>query len=429
MFSICIFIINLFTLLILNSIYGLNTQDYTTLLVIIVIVIQGLGIFLDMHTRDRVFKNYGGQLLIAYALRIALIIIDLYYKEYISLPNSGADSVVYYDNAVYFATTGQILRNTLFARIMGYIFMGVGTNQLLGQYIISFFSMIAIYFFARILLLFDIDKEYGSRLMYMMAILPNFAIQSSLFLREIPIAMFTSISVYCFLYWMKKNNYITLILSFVFIMLGSALHAGVASLCGGYVLTLFLYSTKYKKYVFNVPGLIFSIIFTVAFLFLFSNYSDTFFSKINGIDSIEDISDNMERGSSSYAKYVGSSKTPANFVIFTIPRMLYFIFSPFPWQWRNATDAFSFAFSSMYYMMAYVFIFKAIKEYKGEAKYIAISLLLISLCALFVFGWGINNTGTALRHRDKLVVLYGAMYINYFSCYKPKTKKIKKKHL
>lgn len=429
MFSISIFFINLFVLSILNSFFGLGSEGMSNLIVYVVMFTQGVGMLLDSFTRDKVFKNFAGQLFLAYFLRIVLITVDVFFSQYIQLPNSGADSVVYYDNAVMFATTGHITRDTLFARSMGYIMTAVGIGRLMSQYVISFMSMIAIYFFGRMIVLFDVDKKYGNNLMFLIAVLPNFAIQSSLFLREIPIAMLASISIYCFLFWIKTNNYITLGLSFVFVMLGSALHAGIASLCGGYVLVIFLYSTKYKKFVFNVPGLIFSIIFTLAFLFVFTNYSDTFFQKLNGIDSIDDISDNAERGNSSYAKYVGSSKTPLNFAIYTVPRMLYFLFSPFPWQWRGPVDAFSFVFSSMYYMLAYIFAFKSVKNYSGEAKYIALSLIIISLCGLFVFGWGVNNTGTALRHRDKMVMLYGAMYVNYFSCYKPKLEKPKKKLL
>ena len=38
-----------------------------------------------------------------------------------------------------------------------------------------------------------------------------------------------------------------------------------------------------------------------------------------------------------------------------------------------------------------------------------IAFLIIALCTVFVFAWGVSNTGTAVRHRDKMVILYGVL--------------------
>ncbi len=37
-------------------------------------------------------------------------------------------------------------------------------------------------------------------------------------------------------------------------------------------------------------------------------------------------------------------------------------------------------------------------------------LLLVAACMVFVFAWGVSNTGTATRHRDKMVILFGILY-------------------
>ena len=95
---------------------------------------------------------------------------------------------------------------------------------------------------------------------------------------------------------------------------------------------------------------------------------------------------------------------------YTPARVLYFLFSPFPWQWRGLSDIIAFVFNSMFYIWTIVRAFRYLKvgylQYRSEI----IALLLVAMCTLFVFGWGVSNTGTAVRHRDKMVILYGILW-------------------
>ena len=43
-------------------------------------------------------------------------------------------------------------------------------------------------------------------------------------------------------------------------------------------------------------------------------------------------------------------------------------------------------------------------------KDMAIAIIIISICIVFVFAWGVSNTGTAARHREKLVILFATLY-------------------
>lgn len=45
-----------------------------------------------------------------------------------------------------------------------------------------------------------------------------------------------------------------------------------------------------------------------------------------------------------------------------------------------------------------------------ENKEKIICLLIIAFICTFIFAWGVSNTGTATRHRDKMVCLYGIIY-------------------
>ena len=39
-----------------------------------------------------------------------------------------------------------------------------------------------------------------------------------------------------------------------------------------------------------------------------------------------------------------------------------------------------------------------------------IAIIIISISIVFVFAWGVSNTGTAARHRDKIVMLFSVLY-------------------
>ena len=128
------------------------------------------------------------------------------------------------------------------------------------------------------------------------------------------------------------------------------------------------------------------------------------------VDDITEIANTLDYGGSSYARYVGNSSSVRNMVIFTIPRIVYFLFSPFPWQWRSLSDIIAFCFSSMFY-------FAAVRSTVGNLKYMSkknenktIAIIIISICIVLVFAWGVSNTGTAARHRDKLVMLFATLY-------------------
>lgn len=422
MFSALVFILNFIFLTFINMTMKIGSDGTSNLIAVCAMIVQTLALFCDGFISKGVLNKYRLQIFTGYLLRVFLIFFDIYGKNIMELPNSGADSETYYLCGVEYANTGHASRGGSYAESVGIVFKLVGTNRIFAQFMVCMCSLVILWLFAKTVELLLVNEDKAKMLMWVFCLLPNFAIMSSIFVREIPIAMFTAISVYLFLYWMRKNNIAALVLSFVSVMCGSYWHAGVSALCIGYIVVIFLYNARLKKFIFSASGLTFAILFAIAFLFLFVNYGDTFFQKFMNVEKTEDISNDRDAGGSSYAKYVGSSKNPFGMVIFTIPRIVYFLFSPFPWQWRDLRDIFSFIFSGMYYAVSIYFAIKTVREKYGEQRCIAIALLIIGFMGAFVFGWGVANTGTACRHRDKMVLLFGAMMINYFANLRPRNK-------
>ena len=152
-------------------------------------------------------------------------------------------------------------------------------------------------------------------------------------------------------------------------------------------------------------------------------------SKMVGVENIEDVANTLEIGGSSYAKYVGNSNSIGNMIIYTPLRIVYFLFSPFPWQWRGITDIIAFLFSSLYFLYILALSLRnLINPVHIKQKDKQILMMILTIAVVFVYSWGVSNTGTAARHRDKLVPLFAVLWAyssDFFTYYTGEEKAIK----
>lgn len=372
------------------------------------VVLFTLGYFWDLGHSKRL-KPVIIPLILGYLMRIALVIFDVYGRSVYLLPNSGGDTEMFYWNAIQYALYGYAVRGGLLSTLMGTLFQWIGLSRVFGQFILMLCSIVALHMAERIMEEFRVETRYRIRVMYILCLLPNFAILSSVFLRESCIIMFVAISLMCFAKWFVGKAEYWFWLAFIFVFAGSAFHSGSVAVAVGYIVVRFLYDRSKQKFRFTWKNILPVVIFILIFLFLFNNYGDRLFAKMMNITSIEDIASGVGQGGSSYAKYVGNSSTPLNMILYTPLRVVFFMFSPFPWNWRGLSDIIAFCLNSMFYL---VVVFKAVKTImrrRTPHKNAIIALMIIALCTVFVFAWGCSNTGTAVRHRDKMVVLYGVL--------------------
>ena len=367
--------------------------------------------YIFVVSRSKKLAMYMRELISGYLLRVFLLIFDIYGRNIYQLPNSGADSNAFFRSAQWYAGVSIKARDMgSYSCVMGFVFKYIGVNQLYGQYLMLLCSIVAIHFFLAILNLLNIDYYIKKKVLLIVCLLPNFAILSVIFLREAVVTMFITISLYFFLKWFSNKSLYFLILSVLACFSACYFHSGSAGLIVGYIIILFLYSSYKERFTLGIVNIIIASFLAVIMGYLFLNYSDILFSKMASVDDITEIANTLDYGGSSYARYVGNSSSVRNMVIFTIPRIVYFLFSPFPWQWRGLSDIIAFCFSSMFY-------FAAVRSTVGNLKYMSkknenktIAIIIISICIVLVFAWGVSNTGTAARHRDKLVMLFATLY-------------------
>ena len=409
------FVVKLTT--IYQNVLNVNYNDFGKSEVIVCFIIVVFSIFhLSLIKKNNHLKHVFMPLIYAYLFRIFLLFWDLYFREIFNLKNSGADSEHFFGLAKAIAS-GININYMLFVSCMGEFYKVVGVSRLFSQFLLMLCSMVTLYVIVFVLNKLKIDKQIQYKTITIVGLLPNFAILSSIYLRESIVTMFASLSVLCFVYWMYDKKEIYLGFAIIFTLISSAFHTGAIALLAGFIVVRYLYLKKDNRFEINIKNIIPVLLFIVMFSWLYQNHSETFFTKIQDVESIEDISQNIERGSSSYAMYVGASSGISGIMIYSLPRMFFFLFSPLPWQWRGIQDIIAFIFSSYFYLYIIVLAIRKVKKFKytnydslNDIQHtIFMGLGILALFTTFVFGWGCNNTGTAIRHRDKMMCIYAVM--------------------
>lgn len=388
---------------------GAINQEDSTFLAFVMIAVFSISYVATIVGSEKLSK-FSIPLVVGYIWRLFLLFFDLYGKSIYNLPNSGYDSEMYYRTAVSFVSTGNSGQGGMFSTVMGTIFSFIGTNRVYGQFLVMLTSIVSLCVFVQILCLIDsIDENVKYRTVGIVALLPNFAILSSIYLRESIITMFITVSLYFFVRWFTGGKEVWFFGAFILAFCAALFHSGSAAVAIGYIAARLLYDHKEQEVRMRLVNIVPAIFFVAIVAFLYINYADDLFGKMNNINSIADIGSTNTEGGSSYAAYVGNSSSVANMVIYTIPRIVYFLFSPFPWQWRGLGDIIAFVFSSLFYLSAIKNAISNIR-FNGQNRNQVIVVLVVALCTAFVFAWGVTNTGTATRHRDKMIMIYALLY-------------------
>ena len=378
------------------------------------------GLLIFIHTlsliayfnQNKKLKPYSKALVISLFFRIILIDIDLFAYPSFVLPNGHSDEDMFFANAVWFANTGISYRGS-YPKVMGLLFRFVGFNRLYGQYLSMLFSIVALTILANCFSLVDISSTIKSKVFSIVCFLPNFAILSSLFMREALITMILSASFYLFLKWITEKKGFFYLLAIVLVLPAAILHSGTIAVLVGYIVIRLIYNNKQERVSVSLRNVLVTLIIAFGAVYVINSTGSTFLGKFGDVDSLEDIANTGTSAASSYAQYVGNSNSPVSFIVYTPLRLFFFLFSPVPWMWRGMADITAFMFSSLYYLVTILSVLKYLRL--GEAtnkrnRVIVISLFVVALATSFVFAWGTSNAGTASRHRDKMVTLMAILW-------------------
>lgn len=397
----------LFEILIMIFLRSIGVESRPVALILPMILAVS-AVYLFELGRNRRLKPVATPLILGYCMRIFLVIFDIYGRNIYSLPNSGADSERFYLECLAYMEGYSV--SGAFPQMTGEIISRIGVSRLYVQFLLMLCSVVALHLLDAMLREINVDTLRRRRVMYIVCLMPNFAILSSIFLRESIVAFFAALSLWAFIKWWVNGRERWFLFAFAAVFFASRFHSGTVAMAIGYIAIRFLYDKRRKVFHTSWKNILPTIVFVTVFVYLYTNHKDVLFGKMANIETIDDIASGHGMGGSTYAAYVGNSSTPLNMLIYTLPRIVFFLFSPFPWHWRGLSDIIAFCFNSVFYLWTVYSAYKYLRSKETGNRSLLIALVLIALVTVFVFAWGTSNTGTAVRHRDKMVILYGVIW-------------------
>lgn len=283
--------------------------------------------------------------------------------------------------------------------------------------ILSMWSILLIHKTAKMM---GINYRLRKLLMLLLCFLPNFLLIPSLLLQESIIILGVSGSIYLYTKWWHKDNYVYLILAIAISFFAGFLHVGGTVCAFGMGTTLFAINNPERK-IKMTKNIFISCILVFTLMIVFMSSSNILFRKVGGelsTDNIIERAGATDRVSSAEYGEIGISGLPAGvgFGVNSILRALYFVCSPLPWMWRGMADVLAFWGSALFFMIVIYQGAKTIWQFRksNQSYWLRNYLYVLSACvliAIIVFGWGVSNTGTALRHREKYTCLFALLYV------------------
>jgi len=354
-------------------------------------------------------------LLIALIVRVLVMLIGHYL---VALPDSTAD-------AISFEATAWSLAQFGFLNVLdGYIgpdakfisWLIAIPYSLFGRSILMAKSISLLFGMGCVLLGWKLakiiwDKQTANKVGWVIALFPSLILYSALIMREVYIVFFLIVALYGVVIWVKNNNYKSL----VFVALGfigatffhGALMIGALTflVIAGILSFIKLYKSLINIRI-NINIFMFFLIFiTISSLYILGKIYVPYLGSFKASTNIENLlkkTDVATRGVASYPEWTkinSFEELPYKGII----RGLYFVFSPFPWDIKKPVHLIGMIDSFFYMYFSYLIFQNRKIIWKDPVLRI---ILIILLSYIIVFGVGVGNFGTGIRHRSKFVIIF-----------------------
>lgn len=379
----------------------INFSLYSFFLIIINFVIISLYLFKNLKNNILIMIYLG------FVARILIMLIDLYVPS-VNILGSGSDTEYFHSASINIANGIMPLSEgrTYYVNVLSGLYYLFGDQRLLAQFLnITFWLFAAIYLY-KSLLLFEVHRKITLLSLLIFIILPNGMFMSSILLRESIIVFFITLSLYYFSKWLKLKVIKDYIFAILLALAAMLFHAGMVGFLIGYIFA-FIFNTQRKEGK-RTNRIAYLLLITAILVLLFSN-DDLFLSKFNSLQDggVENLSISNKGGSA----YLQGFSNYSSWQVFLLTplKMVYFLFSPLPMDWRGVNDIISFLFDSIFYIFLFICITIGITKSSLDKK-MKITILIMLLICTFIYSYGTGNAGTAIRHRYKLMPLFLLAY-------------------
>lgn len=353
-------------------------------------------------------------LLLAFGVRIVVMFLDYY--EIVQIPGNG-DACHFHETAIDNQTTSDHFVDTNYAEFLTYFYKLTDCSRLLAQFLNVLMGMIYLLYLNNSLKIIGLKTIYRRQLIFIASFMPNLIFFSAILLREAWIEMFLMISIYHFIRWfIARGTSLDLVVSVLAVVGASWMHSGSIFVLFGYIAGMAFYNRSNKTIQFSAKVIpVFAIICIFGGLLIMS--SGEFLGKFAGLlgssaslmEVFIDIYTPKVEAGSTYLTWLNVT-SPLQAIIFAPLKMFYFLFSPIPLDWRSIMDVIAFLFDSTIYLCLLYGIYLHRKETNSEKKSLVLFLLISFFFATFILAMGTIASGTAVRHRAKIVAILFVCY-------------------
>lgn len=356
-------------------------------------------------------KNLKIFLIVSFIIRIALVVVDLYYYR---LPDAGSDDDGFYRVAMMMKE-GSLpmsinIHGGLYSIIIRLLSYVIGENRFGLQFMNVIFFCVSIIYLNKTLDLIGCNNKTKKIVLFLISFAPYIMFSNSILRRDTLISTLLIISLYHLINWYKNRKKHSVVISMVCVIFSSLLHTASIFVLPFYLVFYLFYNKKKNQCKFFGINTFKQIVFLLIVVTFSSYFFTNFSTKISNFDSMDSIYNTINTTSNNAGSvYLTnlSVNSILQLIMYTPIKVLYFLFSPMPWNWRGVIDIAAFIFDSLIYIYL---IFSVIKYKKNNDLSIIKMLILAFLVFTIVFSLGTFTSGTAIRHRYNilpyLLVLY-----------------------
>ena len=330
------------------------------------------------------------------------------------MPDSTKDASGFQDKAWSYGKDGFLIAlsrypgfdSFFYGWVIGVLFSLFGKSILIAQSLGLFFGVATVFlswYFGKKLW----DDNTAIRIGWIVALFPSLVMYSAIPLREVYIGFFLLLAMYGVFSWVRNDDYKSILLAIFGFTAASFFHGPF--LVGGITFLGFVVLDSFKKIIkslfylrFNIQALVIVILAIVLIQAIVTNKI-----YIPKIGYFQDISFGMFSnelrarmiGDASYGQWASISRIDE--MIYKLPlRVLYFLFSPFPWDIQKPTHLIG-TFDGFLFLILFYFVFKNRKAILNDPfLIIAVIILLVYFIS---FAIGVSNFGAGIRHRSNLL--------------------------
>lgn len=404
-----------------------------------IILLGSLIITLTCYERMRAVFHI---LLIGWFFRLVLLFVQYY--GLFNIPGGGADAAGFIRYARFLTELPWPAMLELFNpnhAFNGYAWYGalvmrvVGFHELIMPAMNLLAGTIGLIFAVRI-----VQKMWGWKAAkiaaWVLALYPFAAFNSAIALREEFAITAFIIGLYYLLKWARNQSFFGVFIAVVFFGVATTIHAGFVGAFVGMALFIGVKSFRSISVLVKGKGITASellntlsslagLVMLVGIITVGGGISLGKGITVGGEDSGDELVDTIEsrferdaQGGSAYPSAIATGN-PFSQPWLIPARMVYFHFSPFPWDIRSPVHLFGFV-SALLYIFLFYRIYKGWPQLRKRPEHEVMLFMLLGLT--FVFAVGVTNIGTAIRHKTKFLALIVVMAASSFSSLKTKIK-------